>query len=341
MTEGSEANRHQQRKRYAFKNRRKRSETLLTQMGVLLFVGTVMVALSSGSRTEKRMWAEAQTGGVDSTMQLSSPGFGELSARRQLAHEQSDIPVIGCRAYLQQEIGNEPQDYTLCPGAQRQKDAENNTMYPQLGLDDGPSAVVQILVSLWMFLGLAIVCDSFFEAALSRICEAMSLKDDVAGATWMAAGGSAPELATSVLGVFISKSDVGFGTIVGSAVFNVLFVIACCAFVAPNLKLTWWPLARDASFYCFAMSMLVFVIADLKVEWYEALLLLLLYSVYILIMYYNEKLEAWVTGRVRLTELPGNGLQEGLKNFIKSLVRARSSPAPVLTGPCCRALLPA
>ena len=42
----------------------------------------------------------------------------------------------------------------------------------------------------------------------------------------MAAGGSAPELFTSVIGVFIAISDVGIGTIVGSAVFNVLFVIA-------------------------------------------------------------------------------------------------------------------
>ena len=80
-----------------------------------------------------------------------------------------------------------------------------------------------------MFLGLAIVCDSFFEASLSAICEAMNLKDDVAGATWMAAGGSAPELATSTIGVLISISDIGFGTIVGSAVFNVLFVIGMCA----------------------------------------------------------------------------------------------------------------
>ena len=88
-----------------------------------------------------------------------------------------------------------------------------------------------------MFLGLAIVCDSFFEAALSRICEAMNLKDDVAGATWMAAGGSAPELATSVMGLFVSQSDIGFGTIVGSAVFNVLFVIGLCALVAPLLVL--------------------------------------------------------------------------------------------------------
>ena len=37
-----------------------------------------------------------------------------------------------------------------------------------------------------------------------------------------------PELATSFIGTF-SGSAVGFGTIVGSAVFNVLFVIGMCA----------------------------------------------------------------------------------------------------------------
>jgi len=34
---------------------------------------------------------------------------------------------------------------------------------------------------------------------------AMKLQDDVAGATFMAAGSSAPELATAVIGVFIAK----------------------------------------------------------------------------------------------------------------------------------------
>ena len=54
----------------------------------------------------------------------------------------------------------------------------------------------------------------------------------MAGATFMAAGGSAPELFTSIIGVFIAETDVGFGTIVGSAVFNVLFVIGLCAVFA-------------------------------------------------------------------------------------------------------------
>ena len=55
----------------------------------------------------------------------------------------------------------------------------------------------------------------------------------------MAAGGSAPELFTSIIGVFIAKNDVGIGTIVGSAVFNILFVIAACAFAAKEALRYW------------------------------------------------------------------------------------------------------
>jgi len=33
----------------------------------------------------------------------------------------------------------------------------------------------------------------------------MKLQDDVAGATFMAAGSSAPELATAIIGIFIAK----------------------------------------------------------------------------------------------------------------------------------------
>ena len=37
----------------------------------------------------------------------------------------------------------------------------------------------------------------------------MKLSPDVAGATFMAAGSSAPELATVVIGVFFAKDDIG------------------------------------------------------------------------------------------------------------------------------------
>ncbi|CAB1322682.1 unnamed protein product, partial [Coregonus sp. 'balchen'] len=105
---------------------------------------------------------------------------------------------------------------------------------------------LHILGMMYMFVSLAIVCDEFFVPALGVITDQLAISDDVAGATFMAAGGSAPELFTSLIGVFISHSNVGIGTIVGSAVFNILFVIGMCAiFSREMLHLTWWPLFRD------------------------------------------------------------------------------------------------
>jgi len=96
-----------------------------------------------------------------------------------------------------------------------------------------------VLGVLYMFLGLSVVCDEFFVPALDIIADKWDLTPDVAGATLMAAGGSAPELFTSFIGTF-RMSDVGFGTIVGSAVFNILFVIGMCAVCANEpLELTW------------------------------------------------------------------------------------------------------
>jgi sodium/potassium/calcium exchanger 2 len=118
-----------------------------------------------------------------------------------------------------------------------------------------------ILGILYMFLALAIVCDEFFVPALEEMSgpHRFNLSMDVAGATLMAAGGSAPELATSLIGTF-KQSQIGFGTIVGSAVFNVLFVIGMCSLLAKEvLTLTWWPLFRDSTFYTVGLLYLLFL----------------------------------------------------------------------------------
>uniref|UniRef100_A0A674NP28 Sodium/calcium exchanger membrane region domain-containing protein n=1 Tax=Takifugu rubripes TaxID=31033 RepID=A0A674NP28_TAKRU len=69
--------------------------------------------------------------------------------------------------------------------------------------------VLHMFGMLYMFIALAIVCDEFFVPALTVITEKLEISDDVAGATFMAAGGSAPELFTSVIGVFVSHSKRG------------------------------------------------------------------------------------------------------------------------------------
>jgi len=147
----------------------------------------------------------------------------------------------------------------------------------------------------YMFAALAIVCDEFFVPALEVISETLNLQDDVAGATFMAAGGSAPELATSFVGTFVSRSNVGFGTVVGSAVFNILFVIGVCAMFAPGvLQLSAWPLARDSLYYAFSLGILIACFHDKKIEVYEAIILFFLYIVYVVLMSFNRSLQRLV-----------------------------------------------
>lgn len=152
--------------------------------------------------------------------------------------------------------------------------------------------IFHVIGVLYMFFALALVCDHYFVPTLDVIIEKYEISPDVAGATLMAAGGSAPELFTSIIGVFIAVSDVGIGTIVGSAVFNVLFVIAACAFAsAKALDLTAWPLIRDTSFYSTALLLLVYFFQDDSIEWYEALILFVLYFCYVGFMKFNGAFE--------------------------------------------------
>ncbi|KAM4714838.1 sodium/potassium/calcium exchanger 2-like isoform 2-T2 [Anableps anableps] len=180
-------------------------------------------------------------------------------------------------------------------------DNETQGEYPQdlFSLEERRQGAVALHMfgMIYMFIALAIVCDEFFVPALTVITEKLSISDDVAGATFMAAGGSAPELFTSIIGVFISHSNVGIGTIVGSAVFNILFVIGMCAIFSKEiLNLTWWPLFRDVSFYILDLIMLIIFFLDNFISIWESVTLLSAYAAYVVFMKFNSTVEGFVKG---------------------------------------------
>jgi len=163
--------------------------------------------------------------------------------------------------------------------------------------------VVYLLCIVYMFAALAIVCDEFFVPALEAFVDEFGISMDVAGATFMAAGGSMPELFTSFISTFQEHPAVGFAAIVGSAVFNVLFVIAVCAiFSSEVMTLSWWPLARDVSFYLVALVTVVIVLgysSPGEVELAEAIFLLCEYVCYCCFMYFNGQIEDFVKASLR------------------------------------------
>jgi len=154
-------------------------------------------------------------------------------------------------------------------------------------------AVVALLCwgIFYMFWALSIVCDDYFVASLEEISDVLGLSPDVAGATFMAAGSSAPELFTSLMGVFAVKNDVGVGTIVGSAVFNLCCIIGGTAIFTPGtLIIDWKPITRDSFFYGLSIAAMIYVLADGNVTTIEATSLVVFYFVYVFVMAVNEKM---------------------------------------------------
>merc|ERR1719399_2603653 len=125
---------------------------------------------------------------------------------------------------------------------------------------------------VYMFKAIGAICDDYFVPSLEGISEALDLSEDVAGATFMAAGSSAPELFTSLVATFFIVNEGGAGAIIGSAIFNILVIVgATCAFAGQELKVWWYPLTRDCAFYVLAIFELSLVLMDEVVHWYEGL----------------------------------------------------------------------
>ncbi|KFQ70938.1 Sodium/potassium/calcium exchanger 4, partial [Phaethon lepturus] len=182
--------------------------------------------------------------------------------------------------------------------------------------------LLHIIAALYMFYALAIVCDDFFVPSLEKICEKLHLSEDVAGATFMAAGSSTPELFASVIGVFITHGDVGVGTIVGSEVFNILCIIGVCGmFAGQVVRLTKWAVFRDSVYYTISVIVLIVFIYDEKIIWWESLILIIMYTFYILIMKYNARMQSFFSLKSKNVgngDTVNNELEDGNKCYASS-----------------------
>ncbi len=104
----------------------------------------------------------------------------------------------------------------------------------------------------------------------------------MAGATLMAIGSSAPELFVAMISIFKpgGHGDIGIGTIVGSALFNLLVIVGAVGLVKKS-TLTWQPVVRDLIFYVLAILALYYVLNNGSVSMAEAAGFILLYIVYV------------------------------------------------------------
>lgn len=141
--------------------------------------------------------------------------------------------------------------------------------------------LLHALIMLASFYLLAVVCDRYFIISLDQIAEKLKMNSDMAGATLMAIGSSAPELFVSFIALTKPGNEaLGAGTIVGSAIFNILVIIGAAAIVRTAF-IAWQPIIRDVIFYSLSIILLIFSFWDGNITFFEAMMFLTLYVIYV------------------------------------------------------------
>ncbi len=104
---------------------------------------------------------------------------------------------------------------------------ENETTKEETG-----NPLINILLIAIGIIGLKIGGDLVVENA-EKIARTFKISEKIIGLTIVAIGTSLPELVTSVTAAMKGNSDIAIGNIIGSNIFNILFIIGTSAIITP------------------------------------------------------------------------------------------------------------
>lgn len=114
-----------------------------------------------------------------------------------------------------------------------------------------------------------------------KVATVLGVSEKVIGLTIVAIGTSLPELVTSVVAALKKNSDIAFGNIIGSNIFNILLIVSVSSFINP----IYFNVSFNTEMYLLAGGTLVLFIAMFtggrkKLDRWEAAILLIVYLVY-------------------------------------------------------------
>ena len=169
--------------------------------------------------------------------------------------------------------------------------------------------LLEVALLALAFVALAVVCDEFLVPALETLCQRWRVREDVAGASFLALGSAAPEILVNSISTIRagSRSDpnavnLGVGAILGSSVIAFSLIPGCCALfsgeLGASLALKRRPLMRDLVHYATLLGFLTHAIGDGRVELWEAATMLGLYAVYLLVVFSSPGLRSAWNARV-------------------------------------------
>lgn len=169
--------------------------------------------------------------------------------------------------------------------------------------------VVSAMLMAWTFKNLKVISDVYFVPAVCALGKRLGMSNDVAGATLLAFGSSAPEFCTNVVASFFITNECGVGDIVGSAIHNILLIIGVSAvFAGRMLNLWWYPLTRDSVFFLVSVVELAAFLWDEHLQIWEASVMVATYGLYITWMVWNIPIYNNICSMLKVSnEVPEDG----------------------------------
>ncbi len=115
----------------------------------------------------------------------------------------------------------------------------------------------------------------FFVDSAEKIGLSLGISPFIIGATIVGFGTSLPELASSIASVYAGASEMIVGNVIGSNVFNVAVALALVAIIAGEIEFEKDIMNNDIPMLIFSSFLMYFVLYDLEISIFEAILLLL------------------------------------------------------------------
>lgn len=143
------------------------------------------------------------------------------------------------------------------------------------------TGIGKLLLLTCIGMGLIVWGSDVTVDSASAIAKTLGMSDRLIGLTIVAFGTSLPELITSVTAAIKGKTDIAIGNIVGSNIFNILFVVGTAAVIVP----VWFSanFINDSFMAIIAVVLLyLFVIKDKKLKRSEGFIMLFIYLTYFL-----------------------------------------------------------
>ncbi|CAF1394421.1 unnamed protein product [Didymodactylos carnosus] len=210
---------------------------------------------------------------------------------------------------------------TICLTCQHFKCSERGLILPfgfEACIPITLRAIFYFIFLFYLFLGIAIIADMFMSSILtitsstrkirypdpSRQNEYLDVEiktwnDTVANLTLMALGSSSPEILLSIIEIIgnrFESGELGPGTIVGSAAFNLLVISAICIMAIPSpdtRRIRLYSVFMVTSFFGFFAYIWLFLVLSIispdVVDLWEAIVTFLMFPLVVLLAFLAEK----------------------------------------------------